>query len=140
MKSFLKRWMITTLGVLVAIQIVPGIQYTRTGLVVATLLLALLNVVVRPILIVFALPLVVLTLGLFVFIINALLLWWVGHLQDFQVDSFWHALLCSLIINTVSLLLNYLTGTNDNYKVRFSRNKRPPPPPPSDGGGPVIDV
>ena len=140
MKSFLKRWLITALGVLVAIRIVPGIHYTQTGLVVATLLLALLNAVVRPVLILFALPLVVLTLGLFIFVINALLLWWVGHLQDFNVDTFWHALLCSLIISIVSVLLNYVTGTDDNYKVRFSRHKKPPPPPPSDGGGPVIDV
>ena len=83
MKSFLLRWLITTLAVQVAAQIVPGITWdTWTGLIIATLLLGLLNAVVRPVLIFFALPLVVLSLGLFIFVINALLLWWVGHLKD----------------------------------------------------------
>ena len=141
MKSFLKRWIITTLAVLVAIQIVPGISYeTPTGLLIATLLLGLLNAVVRPVLILFALPLVVLTLGLFIFVINALLLWWVGHiLKDFHVAGFWAALWGSVIISVVTLLLNNLTGANKT-RITFRRTKPPRPPPSDDGGGPIIDV
>ncbi|HXR07985.1 MAG TPA: phage holin family protein [Candidatus Acidoferrum sp.] len=139
MKSFLKRWIITTLAVLVTIRIVPGITYDSwTGLLVATLLLGLLNAVVRPVLIFFALPLVILTLGLFIFPINALLLWWVGHLKDFHVASFWSALWASVIISVVTMVLNSLTGSS-KAEVRFHR-VRPPPPPADDGGGPVIDV
>jgi len=141
MKSFLKRWIITTLAVLVAIQIVPGISYdTPTGLLIATLLLGLLNAVVRPLLILFALPLVVLTLGLFIFVINALLLLLVGHiLKDFHVVGFWPALWGSVIISIVSIVLNILTGTN-KARFEFHRAKPPRPPPSDDGGGPVIDV
>jgi len=108
-------------------------------LLIATLLLGLLNAIVRPVLILFALPLVILTLGLFIPIINALLLWWVGHLKEFSVATFWDAIKGAIIISLVTMILNKLTGTTDNYKVRVSRTKRPPPPP-SDGGGPVIDV
>jgi putative membrane protein len=141
MKSFLKRWIITTLAVLVAIHIVPGLSYdTPSGLLIATLLLGLLNAVVRPILILFALPLVVLTLGLFIFVINALLLMFVGHiLKDFHVASFWAALWGSVIISVVAILLNHLTGTNKT-RLEFHRTKPPRPPPSDDGGGPVIDV
>jgi len=132
MKSFLKRWIITTLAVLVAIQIVPGISYdTPTGLLIATLLLGLLNAVVRPLLILFALPLVVLTLGLFIFVINALLLLLVGHiLKDFHVVGFWPALWGSVIISIVSIVLNILTGTN-KARFEFHRAKPPAPPPPT---------
>ncbi len=140
MKSFLKSWVITTLAVLVAIQIVPGISYeTPTGLLIATLLLGVLNAVVRPVLIFFVLPLVVLTLGLFIFVINALLLYWVGHvLKDFHVATFWNALWGSVIISVVTIALNMLTGSNKS-RIEFRRAK-PPRPPPSDDGGPTIDV
>jgi len=136
MKSFLLRWLITTLALFVAAQIVHGIHLdTWTGLVIATLVLGLLNAVVRPVLIFFALPLVVLTLGLFIFVINGLLLYWVGHvLRDFHVDTKWDALWGSVIISVVTMLVNWMIGDNK------SRVEPPRPPPPSDGGGPVIDV
>ena len=140
MKSFLKRWIITTLAVLIAIQIVPGIQAdTNMGLLVATLLLGLLNAVVRPVLIILALPLVILTLGLAIIPINMLLLWWVGHLKDFHVAGFWSLFWGSIIISVVTMVLNSLTGGNKT-SVRYYRGGPPPPPPPRDDGGPVIDV
>jgi putative membrane protein len=140
MKSFLLRWIITTLAVQVAAQIVPGITWdTWSGLLVATLLLGLLNAFLRPVLIFFALPLVVVTLGLFIFVINALLLDWVGHLKDFHVATFGAALWGSVIISLVTMLLNYLTGNNKS-RIEFHRSRPPRPPPSDDGGGPMIDV
>ena len=139
MKQFLLRWLVTTLAVQVASQIVPGITWTWSGLITATLLLGLLNAVVRPVLIFFTLPLVVLTLGMFIFVINALLLYGVGHLlKDFHVATFWDALWGSVIISIVTITINILTGANKS-RVEFRRAK-PPRPPPSDDGGPTIDV
>ncbi len=136
MKSFLKRWFFTTVAVLVAAGIVPGIEYHgATGLITATLLLGILNAFVRPVMIFFTLPLVVFSLGLFVFIINAFLLWWVGHLlKNFQVNTFMDAVWGSLIISAVTMLLNILTRGNGT-RVEFHKK-----PPPDHGGGPVIDV
>jgi len=140
MKSFLKRWFFTTVAVLVATHIVPGIHYDdATGLITATLLLGLLNAFVRPLMLFFTLPLVVISLRLFVFVINAFLLWWVGHLlKDFHVNSFPDALWGSLIISIVTMLLNILTRSN-GARVEF-RGKKPPPSPPGNDGGPIIDV
>lgn len=139
MKMFLKNWCITALGVLVASQIVPGIHFTALGLVLATFLLGILNAVVRPILIVLSLPIMLLSLGFFLLIINALLLYWVGHLKDFKVDTFWDAFWGALIISVVSLFVNAIWKTE---KSAPASPQRPPPPPPSrdDGQGPVIDV
>ena len=141
MKSFLQSWLITTLAVMVAIQIVHGISYdTPAGLLIATLLLGALNAFVRPVLIFFALPLVILTLGLFIFVINALLLYWVGqNLKDFHVDGFWPALWGSVIISVVTMVLNSLTGVKKS-RFEFRRAKPPRQPPSDDGGGPTIDV
>src|SRR5580658_7507058 len=73
--SFFKRWLITTVAVWLAACIVPGITYTRPGLFLAALLLGLLNAFVRPVMVLLSLPLLIFTLGLFMLVINALLLW-----------------------------------------------------------------
>jgi putative membrane protein len=140
--SFLKRWLITAVAVALAAQIVHGINYaTPTGLILAALLLGLLNAFVRPVMLLLSLPLLIFTLGLFILVINAILLYAVGHvLKDFRVESFWAAFWGSLIISIVSMVLNSLTKTNGST-VEIRRGKAPPRRPPDDGGdGPVIDV
>ena len=141
MKSFLKRSVITGLAVILAATIVPGITYNLVGLVLATLLLGILNAIVRPILVLLSLPLLIFTLGLFVLVINAVLLYWVGHLlqPNFTVDSFGAAFWGSLVISLVSLVLNSLTKSGDS-RLQFRQGKPPPPRPPNDDDGPVIDV
>jgi putative membrane protein len=110
------------------------------NLLVASLLLGILNAFVRPILMLLALPLLIFTLGLFTFVINGLLLYFVGFLMNphFKVDSFGYAFLGALIISIMSSLLNVLTG-----KAHISVQRRGPPNPPQKpggGDGPVIDV
>ena len=142
LKAFVQAWLITTVGVLVAAHVVDGIHYEGwVDLVVATLLLGLLNAFVRPILMLLSLPLLLLTLGLFMLVINAGLLWLVGELvKGFHVAGFWAAFKGALVIAVLSLLLNSLTGTG-NTRLRFSRSRRPPDRSGSDDrGGPVIDV
>jgi putative membrane protein len=135
---FLQSWLINTLAVLVAVEIVPGIHFQDGGLLtpfIAALVLGILNAFIRPILM---LPLLIFTLGLFTLVINAVLLRFVGWLlaPHFQVDSFGAAFLGALIISIVSMALNVLTGS-----ARVTVRRRPPPPKsPRDGDGPVIDV
>jgi putative membrane protein len=140
LKDFLKRWIISTLAVLVAEKIVPGISYDRwDDLVIATLVLGILNTVVRPLLLLLSLPLVVLTLGLFTLFINAgLLLLVAALLPGFRVAGFWSAFFGALIISIVTLLLNTLTRSGDS-RLQFRRGRQPPPRDGNDDG-PVIDV
>jgi putative membrane protein len=137
MIAFLKRWIITTVAVLVAAHVVHGIHYdTNLGLLIATLILGLLNAIVRPVLLFLSLPLLILTFGLFLVVINALLLYWVGQMKTFHVDSFGAACLGSIIISLVSLILNTLTKSG-SARVEIRRGGGRPP---KDKGGPVIDV
>ena len=140
LKPFLQRWAITTLSVLVAANVVKGIRYDNVGgLLVASLLLGILNAFLRPVMLLLALPLLILTLGLFTLIINAMLLSLVGSLvRPFHVDSFSAAFWGSLVISIISLVVNLLLGTNQ-IKVETRRQKRPPGGP-EGGDGPVIDV
>ena len=140
---FLQSWIINTAAVLVAAMILQHhISYNGklVNLLVASLLLGILNSFVRPILMLIALPLLIFTLGLFMLVINALLLYLVGFLMKpyFYVDSFGYAFLGALIISLVSLALNALTG---NARISIQRPRPPgPPKPPGGGNGPVIDV
>jgi putative membrane protein len=89
-----------------------------------------------------ALPLLILTLGLFMLVINALLLLLVGQIvHGFEVAGFWSAFFGSLIISFVSLVLNSLTGAGrSRIQIRRIGKKHNPPGRHDNGDGPVIDV
>jgi putative membrane protein len=136
----------TTLGVLLAAGIVNGVRAdTIVALLAASLLLGILNAFLRPVLMLFALPLLLLTLGLFTFVINALLLYFVAHLvKGFYVADFWAAFKGALVISIVSFFVNSLTGTKE-IRTEPPRTVTPPrasrpKPPPDTGSGPIIDV
>jgi putative membrane protein len=141
--AFLQRWAVTTVGVLVAAHVVRGLSYDSfAGLLVASLLLGALNAFLRPLLLVFSLPLIVASFGLWVLVINALLLYVVGALvKSFHVAGFWAAFWGGVVISLVSLA-GYLAFGGSRFKASFNRpgldpapHRRPPP-----GDGPVIDV
>ncbi len=152
MKLFLQRWAINSVAVLAA-SFVPGVEYRGwTDLVMAALLLGVLNALLRPVLLLLSLPLLILTLGMFFLIINAVMLSLVGWLMQpgFSVEGFWSALFGGVVISVVSTVLGVMTGTTQS-KVRIQRGRPPGPdsksPARSDddddrkgGGGPVIDI
>lgn len=141
MRRFIQSWLINTLAVLVAGYVVSGIHYQKPlDLFVASLLLGILNAVLRPFLMLLTFPLMLFTLGLFRFVINGFLLYFVGSLlrPRFVVDGFWDAFWGALIISLVSSVLNVLTGTN-RARVKVQHHFRPPDSGPG-GSGPVIDV
>lgn len=143
LKRFIQSWLINTLAVLIAVYVIPGIRLKDHSLLtpfVVSLVLGILNAVIRPILMLLALPLLILTLGLFMLVINALLLYFVGVLlqSHFQVDGFWSAFGGALVISIVSIVLNSITGTG-NSRVEIHRGRRPPDSG-AGGSGPVIDV
>lgn len=141
MKKFIQTWLINTLAVALAGYLVHGIHYEKPlDLLMASLLLGILNAVLRPILLFLSAPLLLFTLGLFTLVINALLLYLVSFLlrPSFFVESFGSAFWGALIISVVSLILNSLTGTG-NSRVRV-HHRRPPPDAGPGGNGPVIDV
>ena len=104
MRHFVFRWIATTVAVMVAASIIHGIRYDTAGsLIGAALLLGILNAFVRPVLLILSAPLILLTLGLFVFVINALMLFFVpGIVNGFHVDSFGSAFWGAIVISIIS--------------------------------------
>jgi putative membrane protein len=140
LKDFLGRWLITTVAVMVAANLGLGIHYDKfTTLLVASLLLGVLNAFLRPLLLLLTLPLVIVTMGLFFLVINALLLLLVGKLvPGFVVPGFWPAFWGALVITFMTMVLNVLTGAG-GARVTVQRGRRPTGRR-DDDDGPVIDV
>jgi putative membrane protein len=107
-RRFVFRWAVTTIAVMVASSIIRGIRYdTVAALIGASLLLGILNAFVRPFLLIISVPLILLTLGLFILVLNGLLLLLVPHVVvGFHVDSFWSAFWGAIVISLVSWLLS----------------------------------
>jgi putative membrane protein len=108
--NLLVRWFVLALGVVLSTKIVPGISYdTGTTLAVVVLVLSFFNAVLKPLLLLFTLPFIVLSLGIGIWIINAILFYFVGRLVDgFHVASFGSALLGALMVSMTNLLMNRL--------------------------------
>jgi len=108
MLVIITRWLIITVAILLASQFVPGIKVdSLPTAVIAACVLGLINVFIRPVVVLLTLPLSILTLGLFYFFINAFLLKLVAYfVSGFEVASFFSAFLGSLVISVVSWLAN----------------------------------
>jgi putative membrane protein len=107
--GFIVRTLVTALAVWLAASILPGIhlQNDAKTIIIVALVLGLLNAIVRPILIILTIPVTIVTLGLFLLVINALMVVWTSKLVDgFKVDGWFTALLFSLIVSFVSSILH----------------------------------
>jgi putative membrane protein len=120
--TFFRNAAILFLGVLAATYILDGIQVeSTTTLVLVAVVLALLNMVVKPLLVLFALPFVIFTMGLGILLINAVLLTLAGALiPGFYVATFGTAFLGSLIISVISLGVNILLAPKSTIRVNWS--------------------
>ena len=121
---FIRDSVLLFLGVLAASYIIDGIQAESTGtLILVALVLALLNVVLKPILVLFTLPFVIFTFGLGIFLINALLLYFAGALvPGFAVDGFWVAFLGALVISLITMAVNLILPPRPKVHVSWSAN------------------
>ena len=106
---FVIRLIVNVIALVCVAYLVPGIHYSWPMVIVAALVLGVVNAIIRPILILLSLPLEILTLGLFTFVINALLFWFVGHLGiGLTVDGFGAAFIGAIILTIVSWVLSLL--------------------------------
>jgi putative membrane protein len=119
MTGFILRVAIVALGLWLATRIFAGLHFNSAGtLFAAALLLGLVNAVVRPVAVILTLPLTLLTLGLFLLVINAGMLGLVALLLGgFSIDGFWTALGASLIVSVTSWVASGLIGNNGRFEV-----------------------
>lgn len=124
--GFLIRLVVNAAALWVAAQLVPRFVITGvTPLIFAALVLGLINAIVRPVLVILTLPLTLVTLGLFLFILNAFCLWLTSRLvPGFEVQTFGSALLGALVISVVSWSLTAFVSDGGRWRRLDERNLR----------------
>ncbi len=122
MLIILTRWLVITVAILLASTILPGIRVeSLETAIIAAAILGVINTFLRPVLLILTLPLTVLSLGVFAFVLNALMLLLVAYfVHGFEIDGFFWAFLGSLIISIVSWIANRFINRPDT-------NNRPKP-------------
>ena len=110
MLTLLARWIVNAAALLLVAYLYPGVTVESFfAAAIAALVLGLVNAVIRPLLILLTLPVTLLTLGLFIFVINALLFWLVAEIvQGFRVSGFMAALIGSILYSLITLLTSWL--------------------------------
>ena len=108
MVKLLVKWSLSAVALMFLTYLLPGIMVKSFGsALLAAAVIALLNSIVRPILIVLTLPVTVVTLGLFLLVINALMFWLAGSmLSGFEVSSFWWALAGAIVYSLLSMVVD----------------------------------
>ncbi|HEU4427433.1 MAG TPA: phage holin family protein [Myxococcota bacterium] len=125
MKGFLLRWAISALGLWLADQLLAGLSFDSPGtLAAAALLLGIVNAVVRPLAVFFTLPATLVTLGLFLLVINAAMLGLVAALLDgFHIAGFWSALGGWIVVSLTSWLASGFVGERGRVEVIVARGR-----------------
>ena len=106
----LLRWLLNGLALMAVAYLYSGVHVSGIfPALMAALVLGLVNAVIRPVLVILTLPVTLLTMGLFIFVINALLFWFVAEIiKGFTVNGFMAALIGSLMYSVISLLISWL--------------------------------
>lgn len=140
--QLLLRWAILALGVVLATKLVPGIRCDDgRSLVAVVVLLSFFNAILKPLLVLFTLPFIVLTMGLGVIVINALLFLFVGRLVDgFYVASFWSAVGGALIVSVTNVLLSGVLRSQQKPPRDGSGDSKPAERGPRRKSDDVIDI
>ncbi len=128
--QLLVRWCVLAVGVTIATEVINGIRCdSRETLIVVVLLLSLFNAVLKPLLMLFAMPFIVMTLGFGIVLINALLFSFVGGIvEGFYVDGFWSAIGGAIVVSLTSVVADLLLGNKQGPRG-------PRPPGGGEGGG-----
>lgn len=119
---FLEHWAITAISLWVASRVFKGLKFENTSsLILSALLLGFANAVVKPLLIVLTLPLTLVTFGLFLLVINALMILLVARLvEGFRVASFWTAFFASIFISLLSILIGaFVLGGGPEMQIEM---------------------
>jgi putative membrane protein len=123
MNGIILRTLITMLGLYIASALVSGVSISGTGtFILAAILLGLVNAVIRPVAVLMTLPITLLTLGLFLFVVNAAMFGLVAATLDgFSVAGFWSAVFGSIIVSITSTMASWYIGPDGRIEVYVIR-------------------
>ncbi|MCX5780493.1 MAG: phage holin family protein [Firmicutes bacterium] len=109
MPGWILRWLLNIVAIMLTAALLSGFTVTIWGAIIGSIVLGLLNAIIRPLLIILTLPINILTLGLFTFVINAIMLEITSNtVKGFDIANFWWAILAAIVLSLMSLLISLL--------------------------------
>lgn len=125
MQGIFIRTLIYMLGLFLASRLIPGVSIEGMGsFILAALLLGLLNAFIRPLMFFLTLPLTIITLGLFIFVLNAAMFGLVAAMLDnFQVSGFWSAIFGAIVVSITSTIASWYIGPDGRFEVFVVRRR-----------------
>lgn len=125
MNSFFIRWLVTTLAVAVAVRLTGMHSEGWAPLVAMALVLGIINAIIRPVLLLLSIPFILVTLGLFILVVNALLFWLAGRLvPGFDVHGFWNAFFGSIIVSITNWAMStVIRGNQSQFQILTRREQ-----------------
>jgi putative membrane protein len=125
MQGIFIRTLIYMLGLFLASRLIPGVYIEGlANFILAALLLGLVNAFIRPLMFFFTLPLTIVTMGLFIFVVNAAMFGLVAAMLDnFQVSGFWSALFGAVIVSITSTIASWYIGPDGRFEVFVVRRR-----------------
>ena len=125
MQGIVIRMLIAMLGLYLASEIVPGVRIEGTAtFILAALLLGIVNAIVRPVAFLMTLPLTIITLGLFLFVLNAAMFGLVAvFLDNFAVSGFWAAIFGAIVVSLTSTVASWFIGPKGRFEVYIERRR-----------------
>lgn len=109
MQGWVLRWLLNILAIVITAVLVQGFELTVWGAIVGSIFLGIVNAIIRPLLVILTLPLNIVSLGLFTFVINGLMLYLTAHtIQGFYIRTFGAAILSAIVLSIVSFIISYL--------------------------------
>lgn len=108
MPSWILRWILNILAIMFTAALLSGFEVSIWGAIVGSVFLGVINAIIRPLLIILTLPLNILTLGLFTFVVNGFMLYLTSAtVKGFNIDGFWWAVLTAIVLSLMSLVISF---------------------------------
>jgi putative membrane protein len=118
MPGWILRWILNILAIMFTAALLSGFEVSIWGAIVGSVFLGVINAVIRPLLIILTLPLNILTLGLFTFVVNGFMLYLTSAtVKGFNIDGFWWAVLTSIVLSLMSLVISFFVK-DTSFKMR----------------------
>jgi putative membrane protein len=118
MPGWILRWVLNILAILLTAALLSGFEVTIWGAIVGSIVLGVINAVIRPLLIILTLPLNILTLGLFTFVINGFMLWMTAAtVKGFDIHGFGWAIISAIVLSIMSLAISMFVD-DKSFKLR----------------------
>lgn len=116
MQGWALRWILNILAIILTAAIIPGFEVTFWGALVGSIFLGIVNAIIRPVLLILTLPLNVLSLGLFTFVINGFMLWLTSvTIEGFGIEGFGWAILSAILLSIISFVISYFIDDKSMY-------------------------